>query len=147
VEPHCHRDQRADRTAEDEILWETNQFYNFISACVPSLPSANELDKVIRATPERDNLAALGDFNAGVRRNQIAWSGVIGKHGIGNMNDNGAWLRVFCATQDLVIADIIFSVEGIHKGTWRHPRSKRDVTHLRQVQEKVGEQHSSLYAV
>jgi len=38
----------------------------------------NELEKVISAIPEHHNLAVL--------RDHIAWSGVIGKHGIGNIN-------------------------------------------------------------
>ena len=68
-------------------------------------------------------LIILGDFNARVGKDSDIWPGVIGKNGIGNMNDNGQLLLSKCAEHDLVITNTIFRQRDKFKGTWRHPRS------------------------
>jgi len=40
---------------------------------------------------------------------------------LGNMNDNEERLLAFCATHDLIITEIMFSVKDIHRGTRKRP--------------------------
>ena len=52
------------------------------------------------------------------------WKGVLGRHGIGNCNDNGRLLLEFCSEHQLVITNTLFQQKDWFKATWRHPRSK-----------------------
>ena len=57
-------------------------------------------------------------------RDTEAWKGVLGKHGVGNCNDNGRLLLEFCAELELTITNTIFQQKNSLKTTWMHPRSK-----------------------
>ena len=46
---------------------------------------------LLQNVPANDKLFVLGDFNARVGRDSNTWKGVLGKHGLGNCNDDGAW--------------------------------------------------------
>ena len=84
----------------------------------------NSLDEEIRAVNSADKLIILGDFNARVGCEYLAWSNVVGQHGLGNLNSNGHRLLTLCAQNELLITNTLFQLKDIHKGTWTHPRSK-----------------------
>lgn len=104
---------------------------NFISAYAPTMQATDEekenfyntLSTVVGAIPADESVVLLGDFNARVGRDDMAWRGVIGKHGLGNMNTNGEILASFCAAHGLIITNTMFQLRDIYKGTWKHPRS------------------------
>ena len=84
----------------------------------------SQLDDTINKIPPSDELFLLGDFNARVGDENCLWPEVLGSHGIGKMNENGQRLLEFCSHHHLCITNTFFENKSIHKGTWRHPRSK-----------------------
>lgn len=109
-----------------------NGHATFISAYAPTMSNPEEtkdkfyedLDSLIAATPKKDKLIILGDFNARVGTDYQTWEGVIGKNGVGNSNSNGHLLLKTCATHDLLITNTVFRLPNRHKTSWMHPRSK-----------------------
>ena len=80
-----------------------------ISAYAPTLDATDEdkemfydqLDTILTAIPESDTVFLLGDFNSRVGRSADVWTVVIGRHGVGNVNDNGILLLSKCAEHRL----------------------------------------------
>lgn len=66
----------------------------------------------------------VGDFNARVGKNHTVWKNVLGKHGVGKMNENGLKLLQFCALEELTIMNTCFQQKDKYKNTWKHPRSQ-----------------------
>ena len=44
-----------------------------------------ELDAIILVVPQSQKLLVLGDFNTRVGTNHQTWEGIIGKHGVGEV--------------------------------------------------------------
>ena len=103
-----------------------------ISANAPTLGDTEEvkdafylsLDAAIRSAPIRNKLIILGDFNARVGKDNQLWRGIIGKHGIGNMNSNGLRLLSLCSEHELNITNTTFQLKNKYKVSWMPPRSK-----------------------
>lgn len=108
-----------------------NTFINFICAYAPTLKDSTEakeqfyqqLEEVLIKIPKNERIVLLGDFNARVGKQADLWPGVIGKHGIGNVNNNGELLLSKCTEHDLTITNTCFRLKDKFKGTWKHPRS------------------------
>ena len=104
-----------------------------ISAYAPTLTSTEEtieqfysdLSAVLHSVPANDKLILLGDFNARVGQDHARWEGVLGKHGVGKMNNNGLLLLSKCAEFELTITNTNFRQANKYKTTWMHPRSKQ----------------------
>ncbi|XP_067894561.1 craniofacial development protein 2-like [Heterodontus francisci] len=47
-----------------------------------------DLHELIQNAPPKDKIVILGDFKATVGSDSLAWKGVLGKHGVGNCNEN-----------------------------------------------------------
>ena len=90
-----------------------------ISAYAPTLDATDEdkemfyaqLDTILTAIPESEKIFLLGDFNARVGRSADVWTGVIGRHGVGNVNDNGILLLIKCAEHRLLITNTTFRLK------------------------------------
>jgi len=95
-----------------------NTFLTVISAYAPTLDTANdikenfyaELHSIISSIDHKEKLIILGDFNARVGKDHDIWNGVLGKHGIGNCNDNGILLLSLCAEFQLTITNSLFQL-------------------------------------
>ena len=104
-----------------------------ISAYAPTMSNPEEikekfyqdLETLITKTPKADKMIILGDFNARVGTDHLAWEGNIGRHGIGKCNSNGHLLLSTCAAHDLLITNTVFRQPTRNKTTWMHPRSKQ----------------------
>ena len=103
-----------------------------VSAYAPTLDSDeatkdafyNRLDEILRRIPNNDKILLMGDFNARVGSNHLAWEGVLGWNGVGSCNANGHRLLTLCAEHQLTITNTRFQLKEIYKTTRMHPRSK-----------------------
>ena len=109
-----------------------NRFTTFVSVYSPTLDSSDDvkdrfydtLYSTIRRISHDDKVILLGDFNARVGRNHDIWHGVIGHHGVGNMNSSGLWQLSLCSELGLAITNTFFQLRVMHKTSWMNPRSK-----------------------
>ena len=109
-----------------------DQYATIISVYAPTLQADpttkecfySELRSLLQKTKDTDKVFIMGDFNARVGRDHTIWPGVLGRHGIGNCNDNGRLLLELCAEHSLTITNTLFQQKARFKTTWKHPRSK-----------------------
>ena len=101
-----------------------------VIACYAPTEDADEADKdafydqlqaVTDEVPTHDLVMVLGDLNARPGNNNIGRDRVMGKHGIGTINDNGERLCHFCEENNMVIRGTLFQHRDIHKTTWTSP--------------------------
>ena len=122
----------SDRIMSMRLSLKNKKYATLFSVYAPTLQAVpaekdkfySEFRRVLRNTSVDDKVIILGDFNARVGQDAVAWKGVLGRHGVGNCNDNGRLLLEFCMEQQLVVTNTIFQQKGSLKTTWMHPRSK-----------------------
>ena len=92
----------------------------------------DQLQAVTDEVPTHDLVMVLGDLNARPGNNNIGRDRVMGKHGIGTINDNGERLCHFCEENNKVIGGILFQQRDIHKTTWTSPSgtTKSQIDHI-----------------
>ena len=71
-----------------------------------------------------DKVILLDDLNVRVGKNHDICQGVIGHHGIGNVNSSGLRLLCLCCDLGLVITSTVFRLRSMQKTSLIHPRSK-----------------------
>ncbi|KAK0131440.1 Craniofacial development protein 2 [Merluccius polli] len=109
-----------------------SRFATLVSVYAPTLNSEegvkdrfyDNLCATLQSIPRNDKIILLGDFNARVGTNHEVWQGVIGRHGVGNMNSSGLRLLSLCSELGLTITNTFFQLRNMHKTSWMHPRSK-----------------------
>lgn len=86
------------------------------------------LDKVTKG----DILIVMGDLNAKVGNSNVNWETVMGKHGLGTMNENGELFAELCLNYNLLVGGTVFPHKDIHKGTWKSPdgRTVNQIDHI-----------------
>ena len=84
----------------------------------------NRLQALIEKFPNRDLNILMGDLNAKIGKDNSGYEETMGRHGIGERNENGERLADFCATNELVIGGSEFQHKNIHKITWVSPDNK-----------------------
>ena len=63
----------------------------------------------------------MGDFNAKVGQNNVSIERIMGRGGLGDVNENGEELVDFCALNGLSIGGTLFPHKRVHKATWISP--------------------------
>ena len=81
----------------------------------------NQLQDTVSSCNRNDMIVVKGDLNANVGNNNTNREEIMGKFGIGIMNDNGERLCDFCSANGFIITGTIFPHNDIHKLTWRSP--------------------------
>ena len=127
-EPSVH----SDRIVSMRLPLKNKHYATLFSVYAPTLQAEpaekdkfySELRILPQGTPADDKLLVLGDFNARVGQDAVTWKGILGRHGVGNRNDNGRLLLEFCTEQQLIINNTIFQQKDSLKTTWMHLRSK-----------------------
>ena len=76
--------------------------------------------------PNKDINIVMGDLNAKVGEDNRNYELVMGKHGLGAINDNGDRLLACCVFNNLVIGGTIFPHKKIHKATWVSPDGQKE---------------------
>lgn len=81
----------------------------------------SRLRTIVESCPGRDFTIMMGDFNAKIGNDNTGWEEVMGRHGLGYINDNGERFAYLCASHNLVIGGSIFPHKRIHQATWVSP--------------------------
>ena len=81
----------------------------------------NKLQDVVSKLPNKDVNIIMGDLNAKVGKDNRNYEQVMGKHGLGEMNDNGDRFLAFCTYNRMIIGGTVFPHKKIHKATWVSP--------------------------
>ena len=105
---------------------------NLLCAYVPTLAAFAEvkdafysqLDSLIQGISRRRNLIILGDFNARVGSDNVAWPNCLGNFGVGKCNNNGQRLLELYSFHELCVTNTFFRTKKHHRVSWRHLRSK-----------------------
>ena len=74
----------------------------------------------------------MEDFNAKIGMDNTGYEGIMGTHGLGQMNENGERFADLCALNQLVIGGSIFPHKRIHKATWISPNhvTENQIDHI-----------------
>ena len=113
---------------------------NIIQVYAPTNDAADEdkdnfydqLQSVMDKLPTKDVNIVMGDFNAKVGADNTNYEDIMGKHGLGEINENGERFQAFCAFNNLVIGGTVFPHKRIHKATWVSPDgvTENQIDHL-----------------
>ena len=109
-----------------------NRFATFVSVYAPTLGSSDDvkdrfydtLHSIHRRIFRNDKITLLSDFIVRVGKNHDIWQGIIGHHGVGNINSSGFWMLSLCSELGLAITNTSFQLYDMHKTSWMHPMSK-----------------------
>ena len=81
----------------------------------------SRLQSIIQGFPRRDITLLIGDLNAKVGEDNTGYEEIMGREGLGEMNDNGERFADLCAANSFVIGGSVFAHRRIHKITWLSP--------------------------
>ena len=79
------------------------------------------LQTVLDRVGKKDMTLIMGDFNAKIGSDNTGYEEVMGKQGLGEMNENGEKFADLCSLNQLVIGGSIFPHKRTHNATWRSP--------------------------
>ena len=81
----------------------------------------DEVNDALLRVSATESTVLMGDFNAHVGTDTDTWKGVIGKHGVTGLNENGRYLLQLCCSNELCIINTFFQLREVHKYTWYRP--------------------------
>jgi len=92
----------------------------------------DQLQATFDTCNRHDLVIIMGDLNAKVGDDNKDMEGIMEKHGLGNINDNGERLCDFCSMNGLVITGTCFPHRTTHEATWVSPdgRTQNQIDHM-----------------
>ena len=92
----------------------------------------NKLQTLCDKLKEKDMTILMGDLNAKIELDNSGYEEVMGRQGLGKMNENGEMLADFCAFNNMIIGGSVFPHRRIHKATWVSPdhRTENQIDHI-----------------
>ncbi|KAJ3590301.1 hypothetical protein NHX12_008254 [Muraenolepis orangiensis] len=91
----------------------------------------DSLNHLLGRVGARDLIILMGDFNAKIGGWNEGYKEVMGKHGVGKMNENGEMVVETCVNNNLVIGGSVFPHKTIHNvGVTRPCYRKPNRSHL-----------------
>ncbi|VDP84389.1 unnamed protein product [Schistosoma mattheei] len=84
------------------------------------------LQSIVEKCPGKDLTILMGDLTAKVGIYNTGYEDIMGRHGMGERNENGERFANLCAFNKLVIGGTIFPCKLIHKATWISPDHTTD---------------------
>ena len=92
----------------------------------------NKLQTLCDKLKEKDMAILMGDLNAKIGSDKSGYEEVMGRQGLGKMNENGEMLADFCAFNNMIIGGSVFPHRRIHKATWLSPdhRTENQIDHI-----------------
>ena len=81
----------------------------------------NTLHTLCDILKEKDMTILMGDLKAKIGSYNSGYEEVMGRQGLGKMNENGEMLADFCALNNMIIGGSVFPHRRIHKATWVSP--------------------------
>ena len=86
----------------------TSEYQNFL----------DEVNDALLRISATESTVLMGDFNAHVGTDADTRKGVIRKHGVTGLNENGRYLLRLCCSSGLRIMNSFFQHREVHKYTW-----------------------------
>lgn len=84
----------------------------------------HQLSTTLEKIKKGDLVILMGDLNAKIGNDNTNYEHVMGRHGLGELNENGEMFIDLCSNHDLVIGESLFPHKRIHKGTWMSPNGQ-----------------------
>jgi hypothetical protein len=90
------------------------------------------LENILRKVKRSEITMVMGDLNAKVGADNKSFEYIMGKHGLGIMNENGERFIELCSNNNLVIGGTLFPHKRIHKAIWESPdhRMQNQIDHI-----------------
>ncbi|VDO58004.1 unnamed protein product, partial [Schistosoma margrebowiei] len=90
------------------------------------------MQSVIEKCPTKDLTILMGDLNAKVGIDNTGYNDIMGRHGLGERNENGERFANPYAFNKLVIGSTIFPHKRINKATWNSPdhTTENQINHI-----------------
>jgi len=79
------------------------------------------LENTLRNAKRSEITMVIGDLNTKVGADNKNFEHAMGRHGLGNMNENGERFAELCSNNNLYIRGTLFPHKQIHKATWVSP--------------------------
>ncbi|KAL1397256.1 hypothetical protein pipiens_002548 [Culex pipiens pipiens] len=92
----------------------------------------SQLSGTVDKIPKGDIRIFAGDFNAKIGSDNTDLERIMGRHGLGEMSENGELFTEFCGNYDMVIGGSLFPHRSVHKVTWvsRDGRTENQIDHI-----------------
>jgi len=108
-------------------------YITVVSAYAPTLLASDEdkdefyqqLSDLLTSIPAGHGIALLGVFITRIGADANSWTSVIGRFGVGKINENGQRLLELCSLLNLSVASSFFEGSLRSKVTWMHACSRR----------------------